>query len=285
MRKIVILPDKRKLSYIDVGDEKGKVILYFHGVPSAADEWSLWGDEEKIKVLGIRLIAIDRPGVGLSSFHPNRRISDWAKDITHFTDILGIEKFSVFGYSGGGPYAAACAALIPDRLRSVGMVSSVVSSDKEDLLEGINQGNIQFLKLSIQKPLLFRFLYWQIGLIAKLAPKQYLKKALGAFETADAEVFCIPKVHNALFSATGSAKGQQLDTKLVLSPWDFDLKDIQIPVYIWHGGKDQNASPAMGRYLERKIANSIMNYSPEEGHISLIVKNAEHILKKMVEFE
>jgi pimeloyl-ACP methyl ester carboxylesterase len=285
MKKIVNLPDKRKLSYIDVGDESGKIILYFHGVPSAADEWSMWGDEEKIKALGIRLIAIDRPGLGLSSFHPNRRISDWAKDITQFVDILGIKKFSVLGYSGGGPYAAACAALIPDRLRSVGIVSSVVSFDKENVLEAINPWNIKFLKSSIDKPLLFRFLYRQVGLIAKLAPKQYLKKALESFEATDAEVFCISKVHNALFSAKGSAKGQQLDTKLIISPWDFDLKDIQIPVYLWQGGKDHNASPSMGRYLEDSITNSIMNYLPEEGHISLIVKNADHILKKLVELD
>ena len=282
MKKIVTLPDKRKLSYIDVGNEKDKVILYFHGVPSAADEWNLWGDEDKIKALGIRLVAIDRPGLGLSTFHPNRRISDWAKDITYFTNILGIEKFSVLGYSGGGPYAAVCGALMPDRVRTVGIVSSVVPFNIENVLEGINQWNIQFLKSSIEKPLLFRFLYRQVGLIAKLAPKQYLKKALEGLETVDAEVFCIPKVHNALFSAKGSAKGQQLDTKLIISPWDFDLKDIQIPVYIWHGGKDHNASPAMGRYLEGQIPNSVMNYIPEEGHISLIVKNAESILKKLV---
>jgi pimeloyl-ACP methyl ester carboxylesterase len=283
MKKKVTLPDKRKLSYIDVGDEKGKVVLYFHGVPSAADEWGLWGDEEKIKALRIRLIAIDRPGLGFSSFQPNRRISDWAKDIAHFTEILGIEKFSVLGYSGGGPYAAVCAALIPDKLHAVSIVSSVAPFDKENVLEGVNHGNIQFLKLSIQKPLLFRFLYCEIGLIAKLAPKQYLRKALDTFEAADAEVFSIPKVHNALFSAKGSAKGQQLDTKLIISPWDFDLKDIKIPVHIWHGGKDHNASPAMGRYLEERIENSVMNYFPEEGHISLIVKNAENILKNMVE--
>jgi pimeloyl-ACP methyl ester carboxylesterase len=283
MKKIVILPDKRKLSYLDIGDEKGKVVLYFHGVPSAADEWSMWGDEEIVKALGIRLIAIDRPGLGLSSLHLNRSISDWAKDITHFADTLGIEKFSILGYSGGGPYAAACAALIPDRLESVGMVSSVVSFDKENVLEGTNPWNVQFLKSSIEKPLLFRFLYRQVGLIAKLSPKQYLKKALETFETADAEVFSIPKVHGALFSAKGSAKGQQIDTKLIISSWDFDLKDIQIPVYIWHGGKDHNASPAMGRYLQKSIPNCIMNYLPEDGHVSLIVKNAEQILKKLVE--
>lgn len=282
MRKIATLPDKRKLSYIEIGDEKGKVVLYFHGVPGAADECLAW-DEDIIKTLGVRLIALDRPGAGHSSFYPNRRISDWAKDITDFTNILGIEKFSVLGCSGGGPYAAACAALIPDKVRTAGIISSLVSFDKEDLLEGINPQNIQFLKLSIDKPQLSKFIYSLMGLMARLSPKQYYKKALEAFGPADAKTFGIPKVHKAILSALGSAKGKQLDTKLIVSPWDFDLKEIKIPVFIWHGGQDHNASPAMGRYLEENIINSTMNYYPEEGHISLIVNHAEDIIKKLVE--
>jgi len=285
MREIISLPDNRKLSYIDIGDKKGKVVLYFHGVPSAAEEWNMWGDDQIISKLGIRLIVIDRPGVGLSSFYSNRRISDWAKDIAHFADTLEIEKFSVLGYSGGGPYAAVCAALIPERLRSVGLISSVVSFDNEKLLEGLNQGNVQFLNLAIQKPRLFRFIYRQMGLLGRFAPRQYLKRALSTFEAVDAEVFQTSKVHNAIFSVKGSAKGQQLDTKLILSPWDFDLKKIQIPVYIWQGGRDHNASPAMGRYLNREISKSTMNFLPEEGHISLIVNNIEHILKKIADSE
>ena len=198
---------------------------------------------------------------------------------------MGFEKFSILGYSGGGPYAAVCAALIPDRLHSVGLISSLVSFNNESLLDGINDGNKQFLFSAIQKPLLFRLLYQQISLIAKLAPKQYLKKALDTLDTVDAEIFSTPKVHHAIFSAKGSAKGQQIDTKLILSPWGFDLKDIKIPVYLWHGGKDHNAPAAMGWYLEKNIPISLMNYYPEEGHISLIANNIEHILKKIVSFK
>lgn len=285
MREIIKLPDNRKLSYIDIGDKKGKVVLYFHGVPSAAEEWNMWGEEQMIRKQGIRLIAIDRPGVGLSTYYPDRCISDWAKDIAHFADALELEKFSVLGYSGGGPYAAVCAALIPERLRSVGLISSIMSFDNVKLLEGLDQGNVQFLNLAIQKPGLFRFIYRQISLLGMFAPKQYLKRALRTFEASDAEVFQIPKVHNAIFSTKGSAKGQQLDTKLILSPWDFQLKKIQIPVYIWQGGQDHNASPAMGRYLNSEITNSIISIHPEEGHISLIVRNIEHILKVIVESE
>jgi pimeloyl-ACP methyl ester carboxylesterase len=243
----------------------------------------MWGDEPLLQSLDIRLIAIDRPGVGDSSFQPGRRISDWPADVLALADALGLARFSVLGYSGGGSYAAACAALIPDRLVSAGMVSSVTAFDKPELLEGLNPRNVQFLRLSIEKPLLFRLIYWQMSLLAKYAPQKYLENALKTFEAADRDAFAQPRVHQSIFAAYGSLRGQQWDTRLVLSAWDFNLQDIRMPVYLWQGDQDHNASPAMGRHLEKSIPNSRMTFLPGEGHISLIVKNAAAILKTLTE--
>ena len=243
----------------------------------------MWGSEELLNQVGVRLVAVDRPGVGASAFQPNRCLSDWPAEIVALANALGFEHFNVLGYSGGGPYAAVCAAMIPDRLNSVGMVSSLESFDKPELLAGIDPGNIQFLRLSIQKPWLFRMIYWQIGLLAKYAPQKYLERALKTFGPADREIFARPKVHQALFAATGSPRGEQWDTRLILSPWDFRLKDIHMPVYLWQGDEDHNASPAMGRYLEQSISNSRMTFLSGEGHISLIVKNAGTILRTLVQ--
>lgn len=283
MRKTVELSCKRSLSYIEVGDENGKVVFYFHGVPSAASEWKMWGSDEMLKEIGVRLIAVDRPGVGQSTFIANRTLSDWPKDVASFADILGIERFSVLGYSGGGPYAAACAAKLGSRLQCVGLVSSVCSFEDESLLDGVNEDNIKFLKLAIQKPILFRFIYWQMGLLMKHSPSEYLKRTVKTFDKADRETFSNQNVYKAIFSTTGSPNGQQFDTKLIFSKWDFDLADIEIPVLIWHGGKDRNASPAVLRYFENTIKNNTIYYYPEEGHISLIVNHAKAILKKLTE--
>jgi pimeloyl-ACP methyl ester carboxylesterase len=276
-------PNGRKLAYLDVGPRNGTPLFYFHGVPSASAEWRVWGNEDLLNKVGVRLIAVDRPGVGASSFQPKRKLIDWPAEVTVLADSLGFERFSVLGYSGGGPYAAVCAALLPKRLGAAGMVSSLVSFDHTELLAGINPGNVQFLKLSIQKPLLYQFIYWQISLLAKFAPQKYLERALSTFGEADREVFTRPEVHQALFSATGSPRGQQWDARLILSPWDFRLEDIHMPVYLWQGDQDHNASPAMGRYLEQALPNSRMTFLPGEGHISLIVKYAETILKTLTQ--
>jgi pimeloyl-ACP methyl ester carboxylesterase len=161
------------------------------------------------------------------------------------------------------------------------MVSSVVSFDHSELLTGINPQNVQFLRLAIEKPWLYRLLYWQINLLGKLAPQKYLENALATFGAADREVFSRPQVHQAFFAIEGSPRGQQWDTRLILSPWDFRPEDIRMPVYLWHGDQDHNASPAMGHYLEQTIPNSRMTFVTGEGHISLIVKHAADILKML----
>lgn len=282
MKDHIQRPNHRKLSFEDAGPRDGKPIFYFHGVPSASTEWRMWGDENLLDKVGVRLIAIDRPGAGDSTFQPERRISDWPAEVLALADQLSIERFSVLGYSGGGPYAAACAALIPERLHAVGLVSSVTSFDHPELLQGVNPGNVRFLRLSIEKPWLFRLLYWQIGLLGRFAPQKFLENALATFDSADREVFNRPEVHQVLFSVSGSPHGQQWDTSLILSPWDFRLEEIRFPVSLWHGGQDHNASPAMGRYLEKTIPNCRMNFLPDDGHISLIVRHAARILETLV---
>lgn len=124
MNATVLLPDKRVLGYDDAGDPGGKVVSYFHGVPSAAAEWRLWGNEQMLKDLGVWLIAIDRPGVGHSTFQPNRRLSDWPADVTALADNMDIRRFKVQGCSGG-THAAFAAYKIPQRLIKVALVSSL----------------------------------------------------------------------------------------------------------------------------------------------------------------
>jgi pimeloyl-ACP methyl ester carboxylesterase len=280
--KSVKLADGRQLSYEDIGAMNGTPVLYFHGVPSSRVDWQVWGSEEMLRRLGIRLIAIDRPGVGLSSFQPNRRLSDWPSDAAALADELELARFSVLGYSGGGPYAAACAAKIPQRLIAAAMVSSVAPFGIPGILEGIEPANVKFLMLSLQKPWLFRLMYSQVRLITKFAPQQYLKRAVTTFGAADRAVFARPQVHNAILAAGGSGRGQQMDTAIVIGNWDIDLRDITIPVQVWHGDQDRNASSAMHNYLVQNISGARPTSIPGEGHISLIVNHAEKILQGLV---
>ncbi|HWQ84297.1 MAG TPA: alpha/beta hydrolase [Anaerolineales bacterium] len=273
------LADGRHLSYDNVGAPDGTPVLYFHGVPSARVEWQMWGDETMLQQLGVRLIAIDRPSVGSSTFQQYRRLSDWPADVAALADRLGLQQFGVLGYSGGGPYAAVCARQIPERLIHTALVSSLAPFDLPGMLEGVAPGNVQFLKLAVQKPWLFRLLYGQIGLLTRLAPGQFLKRALGTFEAADRAAFARPEVHGPILAAHGSGRSQQMDTALIISAWDFDLGEIAVPVQLWRGEQDHNASAAMFDYLARTIPKTQPHRVPGEGHISLIVNHVPDILK------
>ena len=97
------LPDGRRLGYDERGPSNGKPLFYFHGSPSSRVESTLYVSEDLLQSLNVRLIAVDRPGMGLSDFQPNRRILDCSQDVVALADHLNIERFAILAYSLGGP--------------------------------------------------------------------------------------------------------------------------------------------------------------------------------------
>src|SRR4051794_20731127 len=117
------LSDGRRLAYCEYGSPAGKPVLYFHGWPGSRLEAKL--ADPVAKKFNAKIIAIDRPGFGMSDFKPNRTLLDWPLDVCELADALGLDRFAVVGVSGGGPYALACARRIPERLTSVAVICGV----------------------------------------------------------------------------------------------------------------------------------------------------------------
>ena len=132
----ITLPDGRKLAYAEFGKPDGYPVLYFHGSPGSRLDPLLLGDEI-FSHFGLHVIAPDRPGIGQSDFQTNRGFSDWPNDVVFLADEVGLKQFSVLGTSGGCGYAAVCAAKIPDRLRSVVIVSRAWRMDWPEALENL----------------------------------------------------------------------------------------------------------------------------------------------------
>ena len=276
------LSDGRALGFDDVGPRDGWPIFYSHGVPSARAEWRMWGAEDLFRESRVRLVAVDRPGMGSSTFQPGRRLTDWPSDIEALSHGFGIDRFSVLGYSGGGPYAAVCAAMIPGCVASVALVSSLAPFVLPGMTDDLIPSNVRFLGLASKRPWLFRVAYRQLSLIAKLAPKRYLRRALASFQEPDRSVFARPAVHGPVLAAAGSPRGEAADVRLVIGDWGFNLADVEPPVQLWHGDRDRNASLAMFRYLARSIPSSRADLVPGEGHLSLIFNHASDILADLV---
>jgi len=119
------LTDGRALSYTDWGPEDAATVFYFHGLPSSRRELELTRPGLERNSLPIRVIALDRPGFGASTYQPRRGMLDWPDDVAEAADLLGIDRFAVLGVSAGGPYALACGQALPDQVRRVGVVAGV----------------------------------------------------------------------------------------------------------------------------------------------------------------
>lgn len=129
------LSDGRTLGFAEYGPKEGKPVLYFTGGNSSRLE-GMWFDESAHRN-NIRLIVPDRPGFGLSSFHPNRQLLDWPNDVIELANTLSIDMFSVFGLSGGGPHVLATIYQIPGRVNRAAIVSGTSSPEMPNKFRGM----------------------------------------------------------------------------------------------------------------------------------------------------
>lgn len=129
----------RTLGFAEYGSPEGSPILYFHGNPGSRLELTLFDSLDAVLTRqNLRMIAVDRPGIGLSDFQSRRRFIDWPADVAEFADkVLKLDRFNLMTYSAGGPFGAVCALKIPDRLERVTLISSPCPFNEPGALEGV----------------------------------------------------------------------------------------------------------------------------------------------------
>ncbi|MDR3576984.1 MAG: alpha/beta hydrolase [Anaerolineaceae bacterium] len=279
--KFVSLSDGRKLAYVEYGNPDGKPLLYFHGHPGSRLDLSMF-DETVLEGSGLRLLSIDRPGIGLSDFQPGRKLMDWPADVCEFGDALDLGKFSVMGMSGGGPFAAACAYAIPERLHAAAIISGLGRFDLPCATENMGSG-LQYFKMAAGFPLLARLQMAMMAYGIKSSPEKMLAQIQSELPEVDKREFKKPGFAKTFMATTAESLRQGAD-KLVLEggfylrPWGFPLEGIRLPVYLWHGEADRDAPLAMGRHAAAAIPGCKATFLPGEGHFSLAIHHMGEIL-------
>ena len=280
------LRDGRKLSYLDVGKAGGHAVFHFHGHGSSRLEALML--EDAANRLGLRVIALDRPGIGYSDPKEGDRLLDWPKDVAETADQLGLERFAVQGMSAGGPYALACARALANRVTGCSLISAVPPPEVARKTG----------------PRVRRLAWW----VAYRFPG-YLRRRLRQFRSdappqeemvrgrmlrvaqwlggEDLRLMQIASLRGILArtmmeTARQNGAGNRAEIERLVRPWGFDIRHLSGPrIFVWHGDQDRIMPVGPARVMARRLRNCTATFYSGEGHFSVLVNRAYDILAVM----
>jgi pimeloyl-ACP methyl ester carboxylesterase len=268
--EVLRLSDGRRLGYADYGDRQGTPLLFFHGTPGSR-RVARWADLVARR-RGIRLIAPDRPGFGLSDFQPGRTLGAWPRDVVELADALFLERFAVAGVSGGGPYVAACAWRLADRLSHAGIISGMGPIDDPALAAALPRHYRTGFALVRRVPGAARAAFGLGMLGLRRAPGCVLASIAASLPDVDCAILARPRVQALLLDDAREAlrqgpRGAALELSLLSQPWDVRLDQIRMPVRLWHGEADAQVPVAIGRRLAAALPECRARFLPNAGHL------------------
>lgn len=267
--RILRLRGGRRLGYAEYGDPAGAPLLAFHGTPGSRLVLAI--ADRPARAQGVRLIAPDRPGLGLSDFHAGRTFADWPDDVRALADALAIHRFAVVGISGGAPYAAACACKMPERLTSLGIVSGVGPlPEAKGALELGRRHRVAF-SLAARAPWLARGLMVAARFGWRRFPDRIFARIVAWSPPQDRAILTRPDVRACLIDGLveafrGGGAGVAHELVLLGRPWGFPLEEIRVPVRLWHGEVDAVVPPVLGRSVAASIPTCRATFIPDAGH-------------------
>ena len=280
--RVVHTPDGRHLQVYAAEDGSAGTVVLHHGTPFSALPYQpfLAAAAER----GLRYVAYSRPGYGSSSPYPGRTVADAVGDVGAVLDSLGVGTFVTAGWSGGGPHALACAAMLPDRCLAAATIAGVAPYDAGglDWSAGMGQDNLdEFAAAAAGWHSLERYLDAASGLAQITGPgvttalHELISPPGTAALVGDFADWLAASLRDALRAGTD---GWRDDDLAFVTPWGFDLTNIERPVAVWQGDQDRMVPFAHGRWLGSAILGAETHLRPGEGHLSLAVEAFGQIL-------
>jgi pimeloyl-ACP methyl ester carboxylesterase len=268
----VVLSHGRQLGVAEFGVPDGKVIFWFHGTPGARRQ--VPPNARAIAVhTGLRIIGVERPGVGQSTRHLYASLSEWARDISELADRLGVDRFGLVGLSGGGPYVLACAHGMPDRVVAGAVFGGVAPTRGHDAAAGgfVRVASILApLVVPLARPL-GALLSAGVRAVHPLADSVF-DAALRLFPDADRRVLGRPDMRAMFIDdlLRGSKIGVHsvvYDFILFSRPWGFSIRDIRVPIHFWQGDADPLVPFSHGAHQAALIPDAGLTLRPGESHL------------------
>jgi pimeloyl-ACP methyl ester carboxylesterase len=235
------------LAYAEWGEPEGPTVFFFHGTPHSR----VWCPDETItSSSNVHLVTVDRPGIGGSDVLPRRTFAAWPSDVLELVDALEVERFGVVGWSGGGPYAAACAALIPARLTGVGIACSRHLSQFN-----VAENPAAYRELEADDRRIFELVQRDPDGAARAVAEEDRElvrelrkrpeKLLDDYEPPEGDRWFfegeerrqafLEAVRESVRQGPEAFAWESIDVWL---PWGFRVADIATEVHVWHGEQD-----------------------------------------------
>lgn len=279
----VSTPDGRPLEILTGGASDGFPLLFHGGTPSAAVRYDALS--RAAEEAGLRLVTWSRPGYGASPPRPAGATPVLADDVADgvaVLDALGLGDFVTLGWSGGGPRALACAALLPDRCRAAVSLAGVAPFDAEGLDWGAGMGaeNVRDFELAARGREAFLPVAEEEAAALAVITADQLVEGLGDLtDEVDAAAltgeFADYLAANFRHAVAQGSPGLFEDTLQVLRPWGFDVRDIGVPVAVWQGAHDRMVPFSHGQWLAARIPGARVHLFDDEGHLSLVHRVSE----------
>jgi pimeloyl-ACP methyl ester carboxylesterase len=284
---LLTLPDGRTLEVEVSGPDDGPVLLFHHGTPGGSRQLDQMA--RVVHERGHRLVTWSRAGYGASSRRVGRDVASEAGDAATLLDHLGVQSCVVAGWSGGGPHALACGAVLADRVRAVLCIAGVApfDTDELDFLAGMGEENVEEFGAAVagEEPLraylddqrqdMLEITGAQISeQMATLLPPVDKAELTGGFGDFLAEEFRQAVSH--------SVDGWLDDDLAFVRPWGFELGAVSVPTYLWQGSDDLMVPFAHGEWLVARIPGVTAHLEQGQGHLSIGLGAMERMFDELL---
>lgn len=265
----VTLSDGRKLSYRQSGSAEGHPLFALHGTPGSRLKFMV--ANEIAEKLGIRLIAPDRWGYGATDNHPRPTLSTFARDMATLADRLNIDRFAVMGVSGGGPYAAAVAAELGDRVTALALAAPVgpIAGEADNEITSFHRFCFGAFA---HRPTAVAAAFHAFRTVLGISPDLGMRMAMLRTPAADRQMLGRDDVRTRLGATfieglKPGVQGPVCDLGLFAKGWGVELEQITAPARLWLGTADQNIPQSAARRLAARIPGCALIELQAEGHM------------------
>lgn len=267
--RILRLADGRRLVYAEFGDPHGPPVLALHGTPGSRFMFAL--TDAAARERGLRIVAPERPGYGLSDFRRLDTLPQMAQDVKALADALELRRFALIGVSGGGPHAVAAAASMGSRIALLALVSPVGPiAECRGRIRMSRLHRLIFTRMG-RSPRACAAFFWSLRSLVRWTPGVAYRGLTQRVTQSDRSVLARPEVRANLQMAIREGlrpgiNGALQDLRLFCAPWGLPLADIDVPAVMWQGSDDTIVPPQAAYHLAETLPNCRLDVIQGAGH-------------------